>query len=92
MVRRYWGINQKTFLVECVERTLGGQITMWRGETYLRRPAPRQGESRDQFATLFGLRDVEVIDQAGFGTPAEQGARRKLETLSLRYRDQDVAG
>ena len=88
IIRRYWGINDKTFLVECVERTLGGYLTTWRGETYLRRPAPRQRDCGDQVSMWFGLRDIESVDEAAFGTSAEQRARQKLESLSVRYREQ----
>jgi hypothetical protein len=92
IIRRYWGINSKTFLVECVERTIGGHLTTWRGEAYLRRPAPRQGDSRDHVSILFGLRDVEVVDEVALGTGDEQSARQKLESLSLRYRNHNGGG
>lgn len=85
VIRRYWGLNTKTFLVECVERTAGGFLTIWRGETYLRQRAPRQGDCRDQVFLLFGLRDLEIVDEVAFGTPAEQRALQKLRDLSVRY-------
>jgi hypothetical protein len=89
ITRRYWGINSKTYLVECVERTVGGFLTTWRGETYVRRPAPRQGDCRDQVSILFGLRDLEIVDEVAFGTSAERSTRQKLEDLSRRYRQQN---
>jgi hypothetical protein len=36
----------------------------------------------------FGLRDIESVGEAAFGTSSEQRARQKLESLSLRYREQ----
>jgi hypothetical protein len=58
IVRQYYGINPKTFAVECVSETRGGRLSVWRNGNYLTHPlAGRDG--RTEYIVAFDLNDVD---------------------------------
>jgi|SRR5215471_10785008 len=81
ITRQYYGINPRTFKVECVSETRGGRLSVWRNGSYLTHPlAGRDG--RIECVAAFDLSDVEEVAMITGGTGEHE--RSIIEKLAAK--------
>ena len=86
IIRQYYGINPKTFKVECVSETRSGRLSVWRNGTSLAHPlAGRDG--RTECVVAFNLSDIEEVAMiTGATGEHERSIIEKLEAKAAQMK------
>jgi hypothetical protein len=86
IIRQYYGINPKTFKVECVSETRSGRLSVWTNGTSLTHPlAGRDG--RKECVVAFDLSDIEEVAMiTGATGEHERSIIEKLEAKAAQVK------
>jgi hypothetical protein len=92
VIRHYYGINPKTFQVECVSETRGGRLSVWRnGQLMTHGLGGKDG--RSECAIAFDLSDIEmVVVLAGATSEHEKSIITQLKTKAAKMKKEANKG